>query len=171
MQKTTIFEFIKEQLSSEFEGKVYWAGERKNEPKKPFCLLQDIVPEQTTSRTTEIAKEGNIQEVIMYKSMVVTVAIYVDGIAEVEDLDVKKSFAKNSAVKVKNSFESLDTAFTFLAAGMSVNAISELRDLSETISGGYLFRYEFDVTFGFDDTYEIQKQVGKDVVLNIERKD
>lgn len=168
--KQSIFEFVKDKLPSDFENKIYWANERKDEPKKPFCLLQAIVPEQTDSRTTERELPGNIQEIIMYKNMVVTFAIYVEGIAEKHDLDEQNYFAEKNARDLKNSFETLDAAFEFLANGMSVDAISGLRDLTGIVSGGYVYRYEFDVTFGFDDVMNVQKQVGKDVVLNIERE-
>lgn len=105
----------------------------------------------------------------MYKNMVVTFAIYNDGVAEDGNLDEKNYFAESNARKLKNSFEPLDAAYEFLANDMSVNDISELRDLTELTAGGYVYRYEFDVTFGFNDVVQIQKQVGKDVVVNIVR--
>lgn len=141
----------------------------KMSQKKPFCLLRAIVPEQTDSRTSERELAGNIQEVTMYKNMVVTFAIYNDGVAEDGNLDEKNYFAESNARKLKNSFEPLDAAYEFLANDMSVNDISELRDLTELTAGGYVYRYEFDVTFGFNDVVQIQKQVGKDVVVNIVR--
>lgn len=169
MRKQIILDFVKEILPADFENKIYWANERKDEPKKPFCLLRAIVPEQTDSRTSERELAGNIQEVTMYKNMVVTFAIYNDGVAEDGNLDEKNYFAESNARKLKNSFEPLDAAYEFLANDMSVNDISELRDLTELTAGGYVYRYEFDVTFGFSDVVQIQKQVGKDVVVNIVR--
>lgn len=170
MRKQTIFDFVKNILPNEFDGKIYWANERKDEPVKPFCLLRAIVPEQTDSTTTETEIENNVQQVTMYKNMVVTFAIFADGIAEKNDLDVQNSFAENNARLLKNNFETFDTAYEFLDNDMSVNNISELRDLTELVSGGYVYRYEFDVTFGFNDVLEIQKNVGKDVKINIVRK-
>lgn len=169
MRKQIILDFVKEILPADFENKIYWANERKDEPKKPFCLLRAIVPEQTDSRTSERELAGNIQEVTMYKNMVVTFAIYNDGVAEDGNLDEKNYFAESNARKLKNSFETLDAAYEFLANDMSVNDISELRDLTELTAGGYVYRYEFDVTFGFNDVVQIQKQIGKDVVVNIVR--
>ena len=133
-------------------------------------MLRAIVPEQTDSTTTETEIENNVQQVTMYKNMVVTFAIFADGIAEKNDLDVQNSFAENNARLLKNNFETFDTAYEFLDNDMSVNNISELRDLTELVSGGYVYRYEFDVTFGFNDVLEIQKNVGKDVKINIVRK-
>lgn len=170
MRKQAIFDFVKNILSDEFDGKIYWANERKDEPVKPFCLLRAIVPEQTDSTTSEIEIENNVQQVTMYKNMVVTFAIFADGIAEKNDLDEQNSFAKNNAILLKNNFETFDTAYEFLSNGMSVNNISELRDLTETVSGGYVYRYEFDITFGFNDVLKIQKEVGKDVKINIVRQ-
>lgn len=170
MRKQAIFDFVKNILPNEFDGKIYWANERKDEPVKPFCLLRTIVPEQTDSTTSETEIENNVQQVTMYKNMVVTFAIFADGIAEKNDLDVQNSFAENNARLLKNNFETFDTAYEFLDNDMSVNNISELRDLTELVSGGYVYRYEFDVTFGFNDVLEIQKNVGKDVKINIVRK-
>lgn len=170
MRKQAIFDFVKNILPNEFDGKIYWANERKDEPVKPFCLLRAIVPEQTDSTTTETEIENNVQQVTMYKNMVVTFAIFADGIAEKNDLDVQNSFAENNARLLKNNFETFDTAYEFLDNDMSVNNISELRDLTELVSGGYVYRYEFDVKFGFNDVLEIQKNVGKDVKINIVRK-
>lgn len=170
MRKQAIFDFVKNILPNEFDGKIYWANERKDEPVKPFCLLRAIVPEQTDSTTSETEIENNVQQVTMYKNMVVTFAIFADGIAEKNDLDVQNSFAENNARLLKNNFETFDTAYEFLDNDMSVNNISELRDLTELVSGGYVYRYEFDVTFGFNDVLEIQKNVGKDVKINIVRK-
>ena len=168
--KKAIFEFVKFQLPAEVENKLFWANERKDEPKKPFCLLRALVPEQTDSPTTERELEKNVQEVTMYKNCVVTMSIYVDGIAETMDLDVQNDYARQTARKLKNSFETFDTAYEFKANDMSVNSISELRDLTSAVSGGYTYRYEFDIIFGYNEIMEIQKPVGKEVNLQIERK-
>lgn len=169
--KQSIFEFVYFQLPEEFNNKVYWGNERKDEPTKPFCLLRAIVSEQTDSRTSERELSGNINEVTMYKNCVITMSVFVDGIAETEDLDTKNSYAEETARNLKNSFETLDTAHTLNAEGLSVRRISELRDLTTSVSGGYTYRYEFDVTFGYNEVMEIQKEVGKDVNLQIERKE
>ena len=169
--RQSIFEYIYSQLPEEFDTKVYWANERKDEPNKPFCLLIPLVAEQTDSRTSEMEISGNIAEVTMYKNCVVTVAIFVDGIAETEDLDIKNSYAENTARNLKNSLETQDTAWALSVEGLSVRALSQLRDLTTSVSGGYTYRYEFDVTFGYNEVMEIQKEVGKDVNLQIERKE
>lgn len=168
--KQSIFEFVYENLPSDFTNKVYWRNERKDEPEKPFCLLSAIIPEQTDSRTSEREIAGNINEVTMYKNCVVTISIYVDGLAEVEDLDVRNAYAENTARVLKNQFETLDTAWSFNVEGLAVKNISELRDLTTPVAGGYTYRYEFDVTFGYNEVMTIQKEVGKDVNLQIERK-
>lgn len=169
--KQSIFDFVYANLPVEFENKVYWGNERKDEPTKPFCLLRAIVPEQRDSRTTERELSGNIIEVTMYKNCVVTVSIFVDGIAETEDLDIKNAYAEKTARDLKNTLETLDTAFDFATDDLAVRNLSELRDLTTSVSGGYTYRYEFDVTFGYNEVMIIQKEVGKDVNLQIERKE
>ena len=168
--KLSIWNFVVDNLSSKFTNKIYWANERKDEPEKPFCLLRAIVPEQTTSRTSEQEISKNVQEVTMYKNCVVTISIFVDGLEEVGDLDEQNAFAEKSARDLKNTFETIDTAWVLNAEGLSVDYISDLRDLTTAVSGGYSYRYEFDVTFGYNEVMLIQKEVGKDVNLQIERK-
>ena len=106
----------------------------------------------------------------MYKNCVVTVSIFVDGIAETEDLDTKNAYAEKTTRDLKNTLETLDTAFDFATDDLAVRNLSELRDLTTSVSGGYTYRYEFDVTFGYNEVMIIQKEVGKDVNLQIERK-
>lgn len=168
--KMSIWQFVVDNLPSQFAGKIYWANERKNAPEKPFCLLRCIVPEQNTSRSSEQEIAKNAQEVTMYKSCVVTMSIYVDGLEDVEDLDEQNQFAHNTARNLRNVFETLDTAWTLGVEGLSVNSVSSLRDLTMLEEGGYTYRYEFDVTFGYNEVMIIQKEVGKDVNLQIERK-
>ena len=169
--KQQIFEFVKNKLPAEFENKVYWANERKDEPQKPFCLLRALVPEQPDLRTSEEELPGNVQKITMYKNCVITMSIYVDGTTDTQDLDVQNAYAEKTARDLKNSFETLDAAYEFLAFDIAVQSISELRDLTAAVSGGYTYRYEFDITFGYDELMEIQKEIGKDVKLEIERKD
>lgn len=168
--KKAIYDYVVDTLPEEFKGKIYWMNERKDEAIKPFCLLQAVVPEQTDRRTSEREIDGNTQELTMYKSCVVTFAIYVDGIAETSDLDDQNNYACNTARDLKNSLEWLDTAYIFGVNGISVSSISDMRDLTTTISGGYTYRYEFDVTFGYNEVLTIHKPYGKDVNLQIERK-
>lgn len=168
--KQDIFDLVNINLPAEFNNKVYWANERKDEPEKPFCLLRAIVPEQEDFRTAEQELAGNVNKVIMYKNCVVTISIFVDGTTEDVDLDIQNAFAHNTARNLKNLFETMDTAWALDVEGLSINKISMLRDLTMPTSGGYIYRYEFDVTFGYDEVIEIQKLIGKDVNLQIERK-
>jgi hypothetical protein len=168
--KLAIWQFVVDNLPDEFADKTYWSNERKNEPKKPFCLLMDIIPEQSDSRTSEQEIANNVQKVTMYKNTVVTIAIFNDGVENVKDLDDIKEYTKTTARNLKNNLETLDTAWTLGVDGISVNNISSLRDLTTAEAGGYNYRYEFDVTFGYNEVMTIQKKVGKDVNLQIERK-
>ena len=168
--KTSIWNFVVYNLPSVFHDKTYWATERKDEPRKPFCLLRDIIPEQTQSPTTEQEIARNVQEVTMYKNTVVTISIFVDGREEVGDLDLQRAYTEQVARDLKNSFETIDSAYTLKVNGLSVNSISSMRDLTTVEAGGYNYRYEFDITFGYNEVMLIQKEVGKDVNLQIERK-
>lgn len=168
--KLSIWNFVVDNLPNTFANKVYWSTERKDEPIKPFCLLRDIIPEQTDSRTTEREIAKNVQEVTMYKNCVITMSIFVDGREDVDDLDNQRAFAETTARNLKNSFETQDTAWTLAVDGLSVRNISSLRNLTTMEAGGYNYRYEFDITFGYNEVMLIQKKVGQDVNLQIERK-
>ena len=97
-------------------------------------------------------------------------SIFVDGLEEVGDLDLQRAYAEQVARDLKNSFETIDSAYTLKVDGLSVNNISSMRDLTTVEAGGYNYRYEFDITFGYNEVMLIQKEVGKDVNLQIERK-
>lgn len=168
--KQTIYGYIKALLPKDFEA--FWANERRTMPKNPYCMLISLIPEQPTHRTTERELEDNINEVTMYKNTVVTVSInvrtYFDG--EPVKLNELNALAHNTAVNLKNQFETQDSAFELNFEGLSCNVISELRDLTTPIEGGYHYRYEFDLTFGYNEVMTIQKLVGQDVILNIKEK-
>lgn len=168
--KRSIWNYVVDNLPSAFAGNTYWATERKDEPVKPFCLLRDIITEQTESRTAEREISKNVQEVTMYKNSVVTISIFVDGLEEVGDLDSQRAYTEQVARDLKNSFETLDSAWILKVEGISVNTISSLRDLTTIEAGGYNYRYEFDITLSYEEVLLIQKEVGKDVNLQIERK-
>lgn len=168
--KKSIWQYVVDNLPSMFHNKTYWATERKDEPEKPFCLLRDIIPEQTDSRTTEREIYNNVQEVTMYKNCVVTISIFNDGVEGVEDFDIKRAFTEQVARDLKNCFETLDSVWTLYVEGITASNISGLRDLTTVEAGGYNYRYEFDITFGYNEIMLIQKEVGKDVNLQIERK-
>lgn len=170
--KKAIFEIIRCNLPDDFKNNVFWANERKKEPDKPYCMLIQTVPEQKTGRTTEREIAGNINEVTMFKSAVITAATFVKGTlnGKKNDLDELNEYAKETARNLKNSFETIDSALELNEEGLSCNVISELRDLTTPIDGGYNYRYEFDLTFGFNETMQIQKLVGQNVILDIKEK-
>lgn len=174
--RKAIFDFIKENLPSDFAGKVYWRNERKNEPKMPFCMLTDLVPEQDTNRYTEIEtitdslETDNISTLTMYKETVVTISIFVDGTTKNNDLDVQNAYASDTARNLRNMLQTMDSAFTLYTDGLTINELSSIRDLTTVAEAGYNFRYEFDATFGYNEVVDIHKPKGKNVNLQIERK-
>ena len=51
----------------------------------------------------------------------------------------------------------------------SVKNVSEIRPLFEVVDGGYLFRYEFDLTIGYNET--TINNIKMDKAIDIEIKD
>ena len=168
--KKSIYEYIRRHLPSDFA--LFWANERRTMPKEPYCMLISLIPEQKTKKTVERELEENINQVTIPKNTVVTAVINVRTFFDGEPVKLNElnALAQDTAVNLKNSFESIDSAFELNFEGLSCNVISELRELTTPIEGGYNYRYEFDLTFGYNDVIQIQKYVGQDVILNIKEK-
>ena len=78
--KPIIHDFIQEKLDEKFGDKIYWIGERVNEPDYPYCMLTELVDnkDKRTSRHYGSLTDDDIREKITtrYKTAVITVGIY-----------------------------------------------------------------------------------------------
>lgn len=167
--KKAIFDFVKRELPDDFKGKLYWVNERKQEPSKPYCMMR-MLPDGSDAPTTEEQIEGNKKKVTQFRSVWATISILVDGTSQGKgkiDLNERDAFAYNTAKDLQLTFDTEDASYEFMSEGMSIQGFSEVRPLSEPAPGGYLFRYEFDIKFGYDKVLEIQKLPGRDVNLEI----
>lgn len=179
--KPCIFDFVCENLASVFANKVYWLGERKNIPEYPYCLL-NIIAENKDKRTsthpgavTEILESGEITPISLrenivtrYKTCVITIGVYngwVEDTADNADMDRIKEFTYEQIDNLEGCFEEYPINNKF-----SVQNISPIRPLHEVVDGGYMYRYEFDVTIGFNEERIGQKDVGQSVKTNVDIK-
>ena len=167
--KPYIHDFIEENLDVAFAQKVYWLGERKNVPEYPYCLLSVIAEnkDKRTSRHKGKFTEEDTRELIItrYKTCTITVGIYNGGsqdTADTMDMDEAKEFAYEQIDYLEGSFEDYPTNDLF-----SVQTISPIRPLHETVDGGYMYRYEFDLTIGYNETRTINKEIGQSVEGNL----
>ena len=142
--KPIIRNFVADNLDINFNA-VYWGGERLNEPNKPFCILTELV-ENESHRTAYYKSDTSEYCLEEYKETVITVGVYVDGLNE---FDTQKEFAFSQINNLKQSFKV--HAREFLFNDIAIKDVSGIRPLFEEVEGGYLFRYEFDLTIGYNE--------------------
>lgn len=172
--KPYIYNFIANNLDDAFENKVYWIGERVNIPTYPYCLLS-VIAENKDKRTSHHNgdlktisysgsneyKEKRENITTRYKTCTITVGIYnayVKNVYDTNDMDVAKEFAYAQIDLLEGAFEDYPINSIF-----SVQNISPIRPLHETIDGGYMYRYEFDLTVGYNETVVLNKEYGKSI--------
>lgn len=160
--KPIIRDFVVSNLDDSFES-IYWDSERLGEPNKPFCLLTELV--ENESHRTAYSQSGSLEYALQeYKETVITIGVYVDGLNE---FDVQKEFAFSQINNLKQSFKL--GAREFLFEDFSIKDISGIRPLFEVVDGGYLFRYEFDLTIGYNEI--TTTNVLMDKTIEVEIKD
>lgn len=160
--KPYIFDFVKENLDERFT--VFWIGQYVNEPDYPYCMLTELT-ENKDKRTSRY--HGNLVDdkresvTTRYKTAVITVGIYnafVESTYEDMDMDEAKEFAYEQIDLLEGEFENYPINSKF-----SVQNISPIRVLHEPVSGGYMYRYEFDLTIGYNEPVVKQKDYGQSV--------
>lgn len=159
--KPYIHDFIQENLDEKFGNKIYWIGERVNEPDYPYCMLTELT-ENKDKRTSR--HYGNLVDdkresiTTRYKTAVITVGIYnafVQNTYDEMDMDEAKEFAYEQIDLLEGEFENYPINSKF-----SVQNISPIRLLHEVVDGGYMYRYEFDLTIGYNEARTTEKDLG-----------
>ena len=160
--KPYIHDFVQENLDESFSNKIYWIGERVEEPDYPYCMLTELT-ENKDKRTSRHygGLTDDLREHITtrYKTAVITVGIYnafVTNSYEDKDMDKAKEFAYEQIDLLEGEFENYPINNKF-----SVQNISPIRPLHEPVSGGYMYRYEFDLTIGYNEPVLKKKDYGK----------
>ena len=177
--KPYIRDFVEANLDDAFENKIYWLGERKNVPEYPYCLL-NVIAENKDKRTSHHQVDTKIvnysgsnnyhefREIITtrYKTCTITVGIYngwtEDTTEENIDMDEANEFAYEQIDFLEGSFEEFSINNLF-----SVQNISPIRPLHEVVDGGYMYRYEFDLTIGYNEPRITEKDYGQAVNAEI----
>ena len=167
--KPYIHDFIEENLDSTFTNKVYWIGERVNIPSYPYCLLSVIAEnkDKRTSHHNSGVTDDDTRENITtrYKTATITVGVYnayVENVYEEMDMDEAKEFAYEQIDYLEGAFENYPINKNF-----SIQNISSIRPLHQVVDGGYLYRYEFDLTIGYNEVYAKEKGIGEGIVVDI----
>ena len=163
--KPYIHDFIEENLEPAFANKVYWIGERVNVPSYPYCLLS-VIAENKDKRTSHhsgsITDEDTRENITTrYKTCIITVGIYnayVQDVYDEVDMDVAEEFAYEQINYLEGAFEDYPINNSF-----SIQNISPIRPLHEVVDGGYMYRYEFDLTIGYNEERVVNKDYGKGI--------
>jgi len=171
--KPYIYDFVRDNLDDVFKQKVYWVGERKVVPKYPYCTL-NIIAENKDKRTS--THQGDLvydiqRQIIttLYKTATVTISIYnawVENSYDDVDMNVAMEYTYEQINLLEEAFEAYPINKKF-----SIQGISPIRPLHETVDGGYLYRYEFDLTIGYNEPFTRLKDYGQSVEVNVENKD
>ena len=167
--KPYIHDFIEDNLEPAFANKVYWIGERVNIPSYPYCLLS-VIAENKDKRTShhsgDMTDEDTRESITTrYKTCTITVGIYnafVQNVYEEVDMDEAEEFAYEQIDTLEGAFEDYPINNMF-----SIQNISPIRPLHEVVDGGYMYRYEFDLTIGYNETRTTAKEFGGSVNVDI----
>ena len=160
--KPLIRNLIVKNLDERFGENIYWIGERQNIPQSPYCTLS-VISENKDKRTSEHGKEKAITT--LYKTAVITISVYNYAIGD--NYDIEKEFAYREANKLERLFEVKSTHLYFYNLDCSIQNISSIRPLHEEVEGGYEYRYEFDLTIGFNETNISNVEIGKGVNVDM----
>lgn len=166
--KPYILEYVEKHLDESFATNVYWAGERWETASYPFCLLT-VIAESKNHRTSHHEGEftnNKIEHITTrYKTCTITVGVYngwSKDTTEDVDIDVAKEFAYEQIDELEAAFEDYPVNSKF-----SVQRISPIRALHETVSGGYMYRFEFDLTIGYNEPTVTNIDTGKAVMVDV----
>ena len=171
--KPYIHDFIEENLDSAFENKVYWIGERREVPYYPYCLLS-VIAENRDKRTSKHSRglEDDRREYITtrYKTCTITVSIYNAWVGDTTDNEVDLDEAKEFTYE---QIDNLEGAFMEYPINnkFSIQNISPIRPLHEVVDGGYLYRYEFDLTIGYNEERISEKEISSGVDVDMTNPD
>lgn len=171
--KPYIHDFIQENLDESFGDKIYWIGERVSVPDYPYCLL-NVIAENKDKRTSTHSGDlvDNARELITtrYKTAVITIGIYngfIQNTYDQVDMDEAKEFAYEQIDRLEGLFEKKSTHQRFYPH-FSIQGTSPIRPLHEPVSGGFEYRYEFDLTVGYNEPVTDELEIGKVVDAEIE---
>lgn len=161
--KPLIREFIVENLDKSFDDNVYWLGERFKVPQSPYCVLS-VTSERKDHRTSthsgRFGFDSRDKIVTVYKFAVITISIYTEAIGG--NYDTAKEFAYSQINHLEQLFESREYNKVY-----SIENVGAIRPLHEVTDGGYQYRFELDLTVGYNETVTREKAIGRGVEVTV----
>ena len=162
--KPYIFDFVKENLDERFT--VFWIGQYVDEPQYPYCMLTELTEnkdKRTSHHNGSLTNDKRESITTRYKTAVITVGIYnafVQNTYDEMDMDEAKEFAYEQIDRLEGLFEKKSTHQKFYKY-FSIQGTSPIRALHEPVSGGFEYRYEFDLTVGYNEPVTDEFETGK----------
>lgn len=173
--KPIIHDFIQENLDESFGDKIYWIGERVEEPDYPYCMLTEL-NENKDKRTSyhygDLVDNKRQNVTTRYKTAVITIGIYnafVTNSYEDMDMDEAKEFAYEQIDLLEALFENRYYQDLFYPH-FSIIGIGNIRPLPSPISGGYEYRYEFDLNIGYNEPVTTTLDIGEGIITDINKE-
>lgn len=168
--KNKIKEFVTLNLPKDFKT-VYWSAQKFEMPKKPFCLLSWVSDSEDLRSSERQLPNSLTKEHREYKTGTITIALYVDGLkTKGHNLEEREKLAQNSLENLRTQFQLLKTTNLFRKV-CAINNTSGIRPLDEAVSGGYIYRREFDLTIGYDIVYHYDLPVSHAVNIDLDEND
>lgn len=169
--KPHIYEYVKKFLDDSFS--IYWLGERIDEPTYPYCVLTTIAESKnyrTSAQDGGLTQDNKREKIYTrYKTCTITISVYTGWTSDTTGdfaPDEQKEFAYQQIDRLEGAFE-----YYPLNNDFSVQGISPIRPLHEPVSGGYMFRYEFDLTIGYNEPETVENETGKAVDVQMSDND
>ena len=162
--KNKFRKFITENISELLTvDKVFFATERFTMPEKPYIMITELSNNEDLGSGRNEPKNKTL-EVTEYKETTFTVAIY--GLSET-DFEKEKDTFRAELKNIRNAFK--NAMFTHvLKKYFTIQSITDLRPLNEITETGFLFRYEFDITCGYNEIISTELKQSQGVIIDLD---
>lgn len=161
--KYTLRNFILDH-SPEFldANKVFFATERFSMPEKPYIMITELANNEDLKAGRNQPGSENL-EVTLYKECIFTIAIY--GLSD-NDLSEEHDEYRRIINEIRNYFYIAMHNFS-LKNKFTIKSMTDLRPLSETNDTGFLYRYEFDITCGYNEIITTKLEQSQGVIIDL----
>lgn len=183
--KDVIYSWVKTKLNAEYPAefpivnnvlsKLYWLELRTKHPNTPYVTLNDIEVNDTQARTEHILiQDSAVKRIKERKEMIVTIGCYNLGTSS--NLTDAKRFSENVINFLRQSFKTDEAIYFFHYDNgqydimINEQGISNIRDLTSFEQTTYNYRYEFDISFGFDALIDETTAVGQTIDVEIDNQ-
>ena len=145
-------------------NKVFFATERFTMPEKPYIMITELANNEDLKAGRNQPCSENL-EVTLYKECIFTIAIY--GLSE-NDLSEEHDKYRKIIHEIRNCFYIAMHNFS-LKNKFTIKSMTDLRPLSETNDTGFLYRYEFDITCGYNEIITTKLKQSQGVIIDLEQ--